>query len=84
MSPGVSKPLRRLCGRAGVADKGVHNFRPATAAQMKRLGTNDSDILEVMGWKDTTMLQRYTAAVSTAFAQLAHQRFSPSDALDRR
>ncbi|GIT19450.1 MAG: hypothetical protein CM1200mP39_22560 [Dehalococcoidia bacterium] len=24
---------------------------------MKRLGMNDSDILEVMGWKDVTMLR---------------------------
>ena len=51
---------------------------------MKRLGMNDSDILEVMGWKDVTMLRRYTAAVSTELAQLAHQRFSPGDALTRR
>ena len=26
---------------------------------------NDSDILEVMGWKDVTMLRRYTAAVGS-------------------
>ena len=51
---------------------------------MKRLGMNDSDILEVMGWKDVTMLRRYTAAVSTELAQFARQRFSPSDALRRQ
>ena len=50
---------------------------------MNRLGMNDSDILKVMGWKDVTMLRRNTAAVSTELAQLAHQRFSPSDAINR-
>ncbi len=53
----------------------------AAAAQMKRLGMNDSDILEVMGWKDVTMLRRYTAAVATELAQAAHVRYSPADAL---
>ena len=49
---------------------------------MKRLGMNDSDILEVMGWKDITMLRRYTAAVAGELAQAAHQRYSPGDALN--
>ena len=61
--------------------KGVHAFRRAATAQMKRLGMNDSDILEVMGWKDVTMLRRYTAAVASELAQLAHVRFSSGDAM---
>ena len=78
---GVFQMVRRLCGRAGVEDKGVHAFRRAAAAHMKRLGMNDSDILQVMGWKDVTMLRRYTAAVADELAQAAHLRFSPSDSL---
>ena len=78
---GVHQAIARLCVRAGVPDKGVHAFRRAAAAQMKRLGMQDSDILEVMGWKDVTMLRRYTAAVAGELAQSAHQRFSPGDAL---
>lgn len=62
-------------------DKSVHAFRRAAAAHMKRLGMNDSDILQVMGWKDVTMLRRYTAAVADELAQAAHLRFSPSDSL---
>ena len=81
---GVHQAIARLCGRAGVPDKGVHAFRRAAAAQMKRLGMQDSDILEVMGWKDVTMLRRYTAAVAGELAQSAHQRFSPGDALRAR
>ena len=81
---GVHQAIARLCVRAGVADKGVHAFRRAAAAQMKRLGMQDSDILEVMGWKDVTMLRRYTAAVAGELAQSAHQRFSPADALRAR
>ena len=81
---GVFQAMRRLCRAAHVEDKGVHAFRRAAAAQMKRLGMQDSDILEVMGWKDVTMLRRYTAAVAGELAQSAHQRFSPGDALTAR
>jgi integrase len=78
---GVLQLVQRQCAKAGVEHKGVHAFRRAAAAQMKRLGMNDSDILEVMGWKDVTMLRRYTAAVATELAQAAHIRYSPADAL---
>jgi len=78
---GVHQVIQRLCGKADVADKGVHAFRRAAAAQMKRLGMNDSDILEVMGWSSIAMLRRYTAKVAAELAQLAHERYSPADAL---
>ena len=78
---GVLQLVKRQCAKAEVEHKGVHAFRRAAAAQMKRLGMNDSDILEVMGWKDVTMLRRYTAAVATELAQAAHVRFSPSDSI---
>jgi len=81
---GILQIIRRLCLRAGVEHKAVHGFRRAAAAQMKRLGMNDSDILEVMGWKDVTMLRRYTSAVAGELAQLAHDRYSPGDALRHR
>ena len=73
--------IQRLCGKADVADKGVHAFRRAAAAQMKRLGMNDSDILEVMGSSSIAMLRRYTAKVAAELAHLAHERYSPADAL---
>lgn len=76
--------MRRLCSRADVPEKSVHAFRRAAAAQMKRLGMQDSDILEVMGWKDITMLRRYTAAVADELAAAARAKFSPGDALARR
>jgi site-specific recombinase XerD len=78
---GVLQVIRRLCREAGVEHKGVHAFRRAAAAQMKRLGMNDSDILEVMGWKDVTMLRRYVAAVASELAHEAHKKHSPADAL---
>lgn len=81
---GVIQLVRRLSRDAGVEYKGVHAFRRAAAAQMKRLGMNDSDILEVMGWRDVTMLRRYTAAVAGELAQVAHRKFSPGDALAGR
>ncbi|RLC58798.1 MAG: hypothetical protein DRI30_02125, partial [Chloroflexi bacterium] len=74
---GVLQAVRRLCRRAGVPEKGVHAFRRAAAAQMKRLGMNDSDILEVCGWRSVEMLRRYTASVATELAQKAHERYSP-------
>jgi hypothetical protein len=48
---------------------------------MKRLGMNDSDILEAAGWRSVEMLRRYTAAVAEELAQQAHRRYSPGDAL---
>ena len=78
---GVLQIVRRLCRRAGVRHKGVHAFRRAAAAQMKRLGMNDSDILEVCGWRSIEMLRRYTAEVADELAQAAHRRYSPGDAL---
>ncbi len=78
---GVLQIVRRLCRSAGVEDKGVHAFRRAAAAQMKRLGMQDSDILEVLGWKDVTMLRRYTATVAEELAHKAHRAYSPADRL---
>lgn len=78
---GVLQVVRRLCCRAGVTHKGVHAFRRAAAAQMKRLGMNDSDILEVLGWRSVEMLRRYTATVAEELAHQAHRRHSPGDAL---
>jgi hypothetical protein len=51
---------------------------------MKRLGMNDSDILEVLGWRDITTLRRYTAEVAEELAHAAHRRHSPGDALKMR
>jgi hypothetical protein len=48
---------------------------------MKRLGMNDSDILEVLGWRSIEMLRRYTAQVADELAQAAHRKYSPADAL---
>jgi len=78
---GVLQIVRRLCRRAEARHKGVHAFRRAAAAQMKRLGMNDSDILEVLGWRSIEMLRRYTAEVAEELAQVAHRRFNPGDAL---
>jgi integrase/recombinase XerD len=80
---GVLQVTRRLCRQAAVPEKGVHAFRRAAAAAMKRNGMQDSDILEVCGWRDITMLRRYTAEVADELAAAAHARFSPGDALAR-
>jgi site-specific recombinase XerD len=78
---GIFQMVRRRANTANVEFKGVHAFRRAAAAQMKRLGMNDSDILEVMGWTDVTMLRRYTATVANELAQKAHDQYSPADSL---
>ena len=51
---------------------------------MKRPGMNDSNILEVMVWKNITLLRRDTVSVAGQLVQAAHQRFSPSDAINSR
>ena len=49
---------------------------------MKRIGMNDSDIMEIMGWGEVTMLRRYIASVSFELAQTAHRKFSPVDSVN--
>jgi site-specific recombinase XerD len=78
---GVLQAIRRLCRRAGVEAKGVHAFRRAAAIEMKRSGMNDSDILEVLGWRSIAMLRRYTAQEARSLAFQAHRRHSPADRL---
>lgn len=51
---------------------------------MKRLGMNDSDILEAIGWNDVTMLRRITAVVASELGQRADVGYSPSAALERQ
>ena len=83
-SSGVHQLVDRLCDAAGIEPKGVHAFRRGAVCQMKRLGMNDSDIAELLGWSPTTaqiMIPRYAAALKDELAQLAHRRFSPGDAL---
>jgi hypothetical protein len=48
---------------------------------MKRMGMNDSDIMEIMGWEEVTMLRRYISSVSFELAQSAHRMYSPMDAV---
>ncbi len=78
---GLLQMVRRLSARAGVPHKGVHAFRRAAAIEMKRAGMNDSDILQVLGWKSIAMLRRYTQQEAQALAFQAHRRFSPADRL---
>ena len=61
---------------------GFMPFRRTAAAQMKRIGMNDSDIMEIMGWGEVTMLRRYIANVSFELAQTAHRKFSPVDSVN--
>jgi len=81
---GVLQMVRRRCMNYDIPYKGVHAFRRSATAQMKRMGMNDSDIMEIMGWQDVTMLRRYVSTVGLELAQLAHQRFTPSSVLSQR
>ena len=81
---GVLQMVRRRCTSYGIPYKGVHAFRRSATAQMKRMGMNDSDIMEIMGWQDVTMLRRYVSTVGLELAQLAHHRFTPSSVLGQR
>ena len=74
---GVDQLIRRRCNEANVVPKGVHAFRRASAIEMKRLGMNDSDIMEIMGWQDITMLRRYISSVKSELAQVSHSKYSP-------
>ncbi len=82
-SSGVLQIIKRKCFKYDIPYKGVHAFRRASTAQMKRIGMNDSDIMEIMGWTDVTMLRRYVSKVSLELAQIAHGKFSPVDSCSK-
>jgi len=78
---GAYQLVRRLCRQANVPFKGLHAFRRAAAIAMKEAGMNDSDIMEVLGWKHVTMLKRYTAQEAQALAFTTFRRRSPASHL---
>lgn len=71
---GVLQAINRICDRARVQRKGVHAFRRGAAVAMRRAGMNDSDIMEVAGWKTHDMVLQYTAAQAKELAWEAHKR----------
>ena len=81
---GVLQMIERICHRSNVNCLGVHAFRRSSAAHMKRIGMNDTDIMEIMGWNNITMLRRYISSVSFELAQSAHKKFSPADTIIKR
>ena len=81
---GILQMVRRRCSEFGITYKGVHAFRRSAAAEMKRAGMDDSDIMEIMGWNDVTMLRRYVSSVGLELAQLAHKKINHSAALTKK
>jgi integrase/recombinase XerD len=80
---GVLQLVRRLCHQAGIEHKGVHAFRRGAATQMRRAGMQDSDVMQICGWKSVAMLRRYTAECAEELAQHAHKQYSPGNAIGR-
>lgn len=79
---GVAQMLRRRCAQAGMAPIHPHQFRHSAAAFMKRANYSEGEMMSLFGWRSTTMLHRYGAAVAEEQALEAYRRRgAPGDQL---
>jgi site-specific recombinase XerD len=78
---GLRGLLTRAFDRAGVAFKGAHGFRRASAMAYLGAGGQGEDLRVTMGWKSPSMVTRYVRATEQERAAAAHRQFSPGDAL---
>ncbi len=65
---GIDKVIRSTAERAGVKAARAHKFRNTAAIQMLEDGMSESSVMNIFGWSNVKMLQRYSAAKATDIA----------------
>lgn len=78
---GIHRMLQRRGARVGVPGLHAHMFRHTFADAWLRAGGEETDLMEIAGWRSRQMLTRYGAARRADRAREAHRRLSPMDAL---
>ena len=78
---GVRQIVKRRALEAGLGDIFPHQLRHSFAHVWLASGEQESALMEYMGWRSRTMLQRYAKSVASERAMDAHKRLSPMDRL---
>jgi site-specific recombinase XerD len=76
---GLRKTLQRRAEAAGVGRFYLHLMRHTAATRWLRQGGSEGGLMAVAGWKDRTMLDRYTRASATERAISEAERLALGD-----
>jgi len=80
-SYGVADIVGRRGLQAGLPGLHPHLFRHTFAHSWLASGGQETDLMQLGGWRSRTMLDRYGASAASQRAREAHRRLSPADAL---
>lgn len=80
---GIQITIKRLCRRAGIIDAkpGAHTFRHTAAICCLRNGMGEFALQVMLGHATLAMTRKYTQALSSEDAVIAHRLASPVDRL---
>ena len=73
--------LKRRAVSVGLPQFHVHCLRASFAINWTESGGDPASMLQICGWQDLRMAQRYMSSASARLAAAEHRRFSPGDAL---
>ncbi|MBX3031432.1 MAG: tyrosine-type recombinase/integrase [Chloroflexi bacterium] len=78
---GIAQMLRDRGAAAGVPGLHAHQFRHSYASRMLAAGFQETDLMQLAGWRSREMLARYAAATRSERAIAAARRLNPGDEL---
>jgi integrase len=76
---GIQIMLRRRGKAVGITGLHAHQFRHTFAHEWLANGGTEGDLMQLAGWRNRQMLDRYGRSVAAARAIEAHRRMRPGD-----